>query len=344
MKFHIPQKLIDDKYISVQRHPYLPLSIYNYSNKTQFESYWNKYTLQCRGLVLDEQDNIVSHCLKKFFNLDQVPDQIPDEPFQVYEKLDGSYISLSHYQGDMVIASRGSFTSDQAVWAKEIIRTKYQKFIFLPQLNYTYIFELIHPENRIVVDYKGRKDLILLTVFDNKTGEEVDMAQFSILPQAKRYDGVTDFRLLEKEQKENEEGFVVRFKSGYRIKMKFEEYKRLHKLLTGVNARTVWEAVRSGESIESMCYRVPDEFYQWIQKAAQRLKEEYRFIETRALELFADIEKENLPTRKEKAAIYAQYPDYRPLLFMILDGKDYRETIWKMIKPAAEKPFKQDEP
>ena len=40
-----------------------------------------------------------------------------------------------------------------------------------------------------------------------------------------------------KESAPNSEGIVVRFDDGLRVKVKYEEYIRLHKLLTGVNAR-----------------------------------------------------------------------------------------------------------
>ncbi len=46
------QKMIDERYISVQKHPTEELYIYNYTQKAQFDRVWNNETLNCRGLVL----------------------------------------------------------------------------------------------------------------------------------------------------------------------------------------------------------------------------------------------------------------------------------------------------
>ena len=44
----------------------------------------------------------------------------PTSEFDVYEKMDGSLIIIFWYDGGWVVASRGSFTSEQAVAAKRI--------------------------------------------------------------------------------------------------------------------------------------------------------------------------------------------------------------------------------
>jgi RNA ligase len=45
------QRLVDERYISVQKHPTLPLLIWNYTPKTQFENHWTPETMMCRGLI-----------------------------------------------------------------------------------------------------------------------------------------------------------------------------------------------------------------------------------------------------------------------------------------------------
>mgnify|MGYP001586199763 CR=1 FL=1 len=51
------QKMVDEKYISVQKHPEVDLWIYNYTQKAQFDRVWNEETLSCRGLILDKENN-----------------------------------------------------------------------------------------------------------------------------------------------------------------------------------------------------------------------------------------------------------------------------------------------
>ena len=52
----------------------------------------------------------------KFFNMEEhQPEEIPNETFEVFEKLDGSLGILFWYQGQWILATKGSFTSDQAI-------------------------------------------------------------------------------------------------------------------------------------------------------------------------------------------------------------------------------------
>lgn len=43
--------LVQEGWLRSQRHPEADLWIYNYTEKTQFESYWTPETLACRGLI-----------------------------------------------------------------------------------------------------------------------------------------------------------------------------------------------------------------------------------------------------------------------------------------------------
>jgi RNA ligase len=84
-------QLITDNYINVNKHPKADLYIYNYTQKAQYERLWNDWTLACRGLIMDRDYNIIARPFKKFFNLGEFENQdIPNESFEVYEKMDGS--------------------------------------------------------------------------------------------------------------------------------------------------------------------------------------------------------------------------------------------------------------
>ena len=91
MNFELLDEMIAAKYISEKKHPDADLYIYNYTQKAQFERFWNETTMQCRGLILDGQRKIVARPFKKFFNYGEHETlSIPDGPFKVYEKMDGS--------------------------------------------------------------------------------------------------------------------------------------------------------------------------------------------------------------------------------------------------------------
>lgn len=332
------QQLIADDYIKVQKHPKAPLYIYNYTPKTQYDRVWNELTLACRGLILDENYNIVARPFGKFFNLGEMENQVvPNEPFEVFEKLDGSLGILYWHEDRPFIASRGSFSSEQALMATELLHTQYAHVI--PQLDptKTYLFEIIYPENRIVVDYGAERKLVLLAVIDTQTGidavETQHLASVDGFEIVKRYDGLNDLHLLKTLEEENKEGFVVRFRSGYRLKVKFEEYQRIHRIVTGVSNVSIWEYLKAGQDLTPILEKVPDEFYDWVKETHAQFLAKFAEIEAICKADFRILE-----TRKE-TALYFQTCRYPAVLFKMFDQKPYDEVIWKQLRPKFQKPF-----
>lgn len=192
----------------------------------------------------------------------------------------------------------------------------------------TYLFEIIYPENRIVVDYGARRELVLLAVIETATGREHTVPDAGF-PVARRYEDVHDLPSLQRQQWDNTEGFVVRFASGLRVKVKCAEYVRLHHLLTGVTEKMVLEEyLMTGADMESLYERVPDEFNAWLRRTVRNFYAQYTQIEQTARQIFTST---SATTRKEYAAVFTQTP-YRTVLFQMLDGRDYKQLIWKMIK------------
>ena len=52
------------------------------------------------------------------------------------------------------------------------------------------------------------------------------------------------FDLLQEEIPKDKEGYVIHFKNGFRMKIKGNEYKRLHRILTGISNRDIWAYLR----------------------------------------------------------------------------------------------------
>lgn len=316
-----------------QVHPTLPLTIWNYTPKTQYEALWDDITLMCRGLVTDDKGKIVARPFKKFFNIEENR-HIPTDDFEVFEKLDGSLIIIFLYMGKMVIASRGSFTSDHVQWANEIIDEKWISFKALLRNGITYCFELIHPENRIVVDYGEFKNIILTGWIDTETGEEYEDFGWRGVPKVKKYEGL-DWQNIKQLNWKNSEGFVVRFSNGDRCKIKFEDYVRLHRVMTNISDRKIWKALSEGQPITSILENVPDEFFQEVHRVEEQLKQEYQKIESMCrLNYVATVDtcNERAYGRKEFARLIQNFV-YKDILFAMLDGKDYSQMIWKLLKP-----------
>ncbi len=324
---------LDEKLVTEQKHPNADLFIYNYSQKVQYDKLWNEVTMQTRGLILDSEMNIIAKPFRKFFNLEELqPQEIPHLSFDVFEKLDGSLGILYWLNDTPYIATRGSFESEQAKHATAILHSKYQHTFDKLDRNKTYLFEIIYPENRIVVDYGALDDLILITIICHTTGDEsIDDIGFPIV---KRYDGINDLKGLKSLEENNKEGFVVRFKNGFRMKIKFEEYVKLHRIITGVSNIIIWEYLSEGKPFDEFLEKVPDEFYNWVKKTQKELLMQFDKILNECKSVFTELE-----TRKE-TALYFQTQKYPSVLFSMLDGKTPDRVIWKMIRPNFSKPFK----
>jgi len=337
MNIELLNQMILETYVRVNKHPEQDLFIYNYTAKAQYDRVWNEITLQCRGLILDGEGQIIARPFPKFFNLGEMEDQvIPTLPFEVYEKMDGSLGITYRVDGEVYIATRGSFISEQSARANELLNSHYAAAKAQLKEGVTYLFEIIYPENRIVVDYGAEESLTLLTMVDNESGEELPLEDIGF-PIVKKYDGLNDIHQLKQLEVENKEGFVIRFQNDYRVKVKFEEYTRIHRIITRVSSVSIWEYLKAGLSMEEVIERVPDEFYEWVKKTKAQLEAQYLEIEAKAKSEFR-----TFPTRKE-TALYFQTCAYPSVLFLMLDGRSYEETIWRMIRPVHEKPFKEQE-
>ena len=338
-------------------HPTLPISIYNYSRTCQYENNWDSITKMCRGLILDNEGNVVAKSFNKFFNYEELTfKDIPEETFEVYEKLDGSLGILFWFRGNWILASKGSFISDQSIRGTKILNEKYNVEV-LPK-GYTTVVEIIYPENRIVCDYGNDEELVVLCMISNVSGKELDYTsmlsinEVSGLPTVKKYDDVTNYDILKSQITQNREGYVIRFRNGFRMKIKGEEYVRLHRILTGFSNVDIWEYLKDGKDMSELLDKVPDEFDKWVKDTIRNLRYGFFQISERAGKLhdgfrygkYGDVDPE--PTKKEFAEfVFKQQEVLQPVMFAMWDRNNEKvnEIIWKLIKPKHSKPFWQKE-
>jgi len=325
-----------------QIHPSLPLAIYKYSQQCVFSRHWNDITLLCRGIVLDEVGNVVVNSFSKFFNHSEQDGQSiyesgKSQNYVVTEKLDGSLIQVAKYNGQLVVTSSGSFTSPQAMKATELINAS-EDYINLFEDNKTYLFELIYPENRIVINYGDKVSLTLLAIRNTETGDEfpLDVNVNSVKTVNMTLDEIESD--LNKSEFINKEGYIVRFSDGSRVKMKYDEYMRLHKIVSGVNEKYIWEALRDGVDLEASLIGIPDELFDFVKKTIVALKSEFSKKELLARGIYEDIKR--LPSRKEQAmCLIKNHKELSALVFCMLDGSDYSSKIWKIIEPETSTRF-----
>lgn len=316
------------------------LFIANYTPKVQYDKLWTSTLMKCRGLIVDAKGDVIATPFPKFFNIEEhQPEEIPSEPFEVFEKLDGS-LGIAYRENGMVkIATRGSFNSDQAIKGTQLIHSEqYRRWTAFLHPAKTYLFEIIYPENRIVCNYGDQEKLALLAII-NPDGTEQSIDDHCWPDKAKKYDGITDLSKIKDFEDSENEGFVIKFKSGMRVKSKFSEYVRLHRIITQVSAKTIWEYLRDGKNVNDLLDRVPDEFYKWVRSTAASIMDDYMQIDSCARSEFYDAPK--CETRKDFAD-YALTKVFPGLLFKLYDGKPIAKEIWKLVKPQYEKPFKTE--
>lgn len=380
---------IDAGYVLRKTHPELPLSLYTYTRTAQFERVWNEVTTRCRGLVADDVTGaVVALPLPKFFNVGEheagqpYAPALPDEPFEVYDKVDGSLGVVFHYAGQWRVASRGSFTSTQAVWAQRRLDRRDTSGL-VPGT--TYLAEILYPQNRIVVDYGDRRDLVLLAAY-GAAGAEVPLAEAAV-----HWEGIGSVVTVWPAMPLDEllaltasntlpgggnatgtdaEGFVLRFASGVRAKAKIAEYVRLHKVLTGVTERDIWRShgiqrfaglpvkqvaqglnctvadieASGGKPLDALLEQVPDEFDHWVRSVIDRLEGEARGRERAIDEAYASLA--HLTDDRgafARATKGIRDSGIRGALFQRLDGRTTELVTWRQVRPETADPFTNDE-
>ncbi len=353
----------DNGYITIREHPEdSNLVILNYTELTTYERRWNKYTMSSRGLILDLTDvknngniYILAKPFEKFpnYNSNEIEGYEDDIDFSdiesITEKIDGSLGISYFFDGEIRFATRGSFNSDQAIKATKMWRNKYaDKFNWIGYINfpYTMLVEIIYPQNRVVVDYKGFEDLVVLGIInltlmtDEPLFRVRAIADSLGMPITKEYKHDLH-KLLEMKKtiSANEEGWVIKFGNGKRLKIKGDEYLRVHRAIYGLSDKAKVRAWAEN-SIDELIKSIPEEFREEIEELKRNLDIQLKITKSILSTIYmhtkeyTNASKEN---RKDFAKITNQVinPEYRKFMFVMLDNNDeipdkmVREHIFK---------------
>lgn len=335
----------------------LDLFILNYTQAAQWERHWTDLTLACRGLIVNSAGKIQARPFPKFFNWGE-----PGAPeaaeylglqFQAWEKMDGS-LGILYWTGDTraAIATRGSFHSDQAEHATALLNGRYKTELRKMDRDLTYLFEIVYPENRIVVNYDDRDELVLLAVIETATGRDIPLDQFMHLafrqPELLRFDRAEAALELERD---NFEGVVIRYENGARVKVKLEAYKRLHAVVTNLSDKQVWATLSAGHDINWLMrsgaedgvepLQFPDELFEKMREMFDQLQGRYDALLTQHEAAFRDLVTARynwaVEPRKNIAGdilARARRDGLNPsVLFGMLDQQDVAARIWAMLRP-----------
>lgn len=255
--------------IKIKQHSkYKNLYQFKYGRKATFD---NKLVIQSRGIILDKNQNwkIISYPYDKFFNYGERKTNIFDwKNINIFEKLDGSIITLYYYNKSWNIQTNGTpdgktpihnknVTFEQLFW--KIFKEK--KYKLPTKINYCYIFELVSPLNRIIVNYK-KSDVILHGIRCLDDLKEFSVIKFDTL----NWNVVRTIKLDNNINKiikyvnnldgKNNEGIVICDNNFRRLKIKNEEYLRIaYSYLSGnPSLKTLLKVIFEDEVSEFVTY------------------------------------------------------------------------------------------
>jgi len=328
---------------------YEDLVLYNYTDSVTFSREWDDITLSSRGTIYNKSNgHLVGLSMSKFFNLNEHEStRLESLPlhlgFKAFEKVDGSLGCLYRHNGEFRIATRGSFYSDQAKKATEMLK-RYDLTSLSPDV--TLLFEIIYPENKIVVNYGSKEELTLLAVFDYRTESELPWDQVELIAQQcgftlpKVYNHTLD-ELVEmaKTIPFQEEGWVLRFENGLRVKVKGADYLRIAKIKSHMSPLAFWEAFLERKAEEYLA-SIPEELREEAEEIYGTLKHQVGVLKQKA-----ELEVQNLNLRaadlndkdllKQIAFEIQKRPDWMVgYLFQTLRQKESEVTLIKLLRPT----------
>jgi len=355
--------------VSYRLHPTLPLVIYNYTPQAAFAKCWGDGTIDfCRGLIVDvDTKRVIARPFKKFHNLNTsfVPEtmeaNLPNVAPIITEKMDGSLGIFYRYGREWGIASRGSFESPQAKWATEWYKRQVEegRLYSFSGVHVTPLFEIVYPENRIVCKYDF-EGLVLLGFIDVNSGQE---GRADLLGPSYGFEGKylvktheTTLKTILSENEPNREGYVLTYtlghKSPLKVKIKFDDYCQMHKIVTGVSPLAIWQSVSSGEDMSFLAdAMLPEHYFIWATKWVDRLRDQFVEIHRICSQIF--FERPAVATRRQIAEYFnvSLFPivggnKYLGILFSMLDGKPKEQiesSIWRLVKPRGDdQSFRKD--
>jgi RNA ligase len=251
---------------------------------------WFDLAKHCRGKIIDiNTRDIISYPFDKFFNLNEMPESNieviqPKIDRAKYvcttEKKDGSTIIISRHNGNLLVTTNGSFENEHISLAMEIL-AYHEEFCKQCLDDMTYIFELIHPQKRIILDYGQEKALYLLNIRNLKTGMLMPIEYVHSqaarwhFPVPKYYDfsNLNDFiELAHKLQNANQEGWVFRIEDDgteTMLKLKLDEYFAMHRMMGDVSLWLVYRLFAENQLDDYMVANNEDQKVKIQAKIAQ---------------------------------------------------------------------------
>ena len=237
------------------------------------------FVKECRGLIL-YADTLEPACVPfyKFFNLgEKYANKIDWDSARISEKMDGTLIKVFYRKDknkwqistnatiNAFNCKIGSF--DATVIDEDIPFSSYgELFVYAlgePIDNlfnrldkeYTYMFELCSPYNKVVIRYDECR-IWHIGTRNNNTLKEIEMDIGIKKPKEYFFSSIEDCVEASQKLKPDQEGYVVRDKNFRRVKIKNPVYLLMHKSINNrvITLRRIIDMIKENETSEFLSY------------------------------------------------------------------------------------------
>lgn len=320
---------------------------------------WTRDNLSYRSIVFDKNTNeVLSHSFPKFFNEGQSPELYPNpldfDDWAIYEKIDGSTLILDLVDGHVSMRTRGILNyKTQLNFADfTLLFIKYpgvERLLKLGGNFYTLLFEIVTPNNKIVIDYGSEVDFYFIGSIAKNSGEICDefmldsLARTYSLKRPRKYDfkDMDDLKSIVKAWK-TDEGVVITYNEGQnKIKVKADRYCFLHSIMSGLLSKK--DIV---DKFISLNYINREDFFNWyltefdyeiavmLRDSINDVCDRYNKLREKMekVEQFVDKIDKGFSRREQAEEIMLNYSDWRRgHAFSTLDGKPADKNMMKKL-------------
>ena len=325
---------------------------YKYTAEAVYSREWPFEALVSRGIVYDENGNVVAFPFRKFFNYEELfPENggteildkvkfaqeqdikkfgytgfIPafDKKFYVTEKIDGCLGIAFFWNGKWYVKTGGAFDSEQAIWATAYIRNSHIK---IEKMNpdFTYCFEVVYAGDQHPLTKYYKEDLYLLGILHKENGKEIPLDELKAeslkiddnMPKVFEFTSMKDVYKFAKNMPVSSEGVVVTFENGFKCKIKGNEFLKLQRVYHNLDENMLIENLsENGKISKEILMMIPEEMPD-LKEKAKDIEAKYANDKNVCIAEGLYIKKQNI-LRKDAFAIIAKYDKFKKHIGSIL--------------------------
>ncbi len=314
---------------------------------------------ECRGLIFNTNGDLISRPFHKFFNAGEKEETQIDkinlyEPHHITQKLDGSLIRFLYLNGEFRAATKAGLT-EISQQVDEFLKDKLNYYNLIQDTinnGLTACFEWCSRKNRIVIDYP--EDSLILTAIRNNTSGTyllydniVELANYFEIPVVKSVSNLAkqDIHLLVNQVRQltDNEGIVLTFNSGHRIKIKAYDYVLRHKTKDQISQEKNIISIILNDSVDDVVPLLPETDSKRLQDFEKAFWLSVEDVCSEIYDLYKQIDRGQSQKDFATLAVPSLIPKYRPFMFKLRKRYPIKELVLEQIKKSLTSQTKVEE-